>query len=144
MVLVLSAAGNTMARKIPGVLSVADLYRLTVPETTPCKQVLKHEGKKISLSGYIQALNIFPSEDRFHLFGDTLLQTRVEVHVKKHPQKILNRLTHEFKGLPGSELKPFRLRGRISSSPVFFNGECRKAIFIDLYRAGNFRVIQKE
>jgi hypothetical protein len=133
MATLLLCANTCNKSKFKNPMTVTDVYNYSDQKNTPCTGTLKHEGEEVVLKGYIQKLNTFPSDNRFHIFENTgIAGQRLEVHVINNSKEIFNVIFQKLSKLNDEDFVSITVCGTISGQALPMNGTCKMGTFINL------------
>ena len=100
--------------QIPEVTVTDFLDYCSTENDNQCGESLKHEGEFVMITCYIQALNTFENQNRFHLFDSTFMSgTRVEVHVIDNEKSIFEKINKHLDNNNVENFSKFRITGKI-------------------------------
>ena len=113
--------------------AVSEVFKYTEQANTPCTGKLKHDGEQIAIKGYIQKLNTFPGENRFHMFESAdITSSRIEIHVTDNSTEIFKKISDKLGKLKEDEYISITIRGTITGQALPMNGICKMGTFINL------------
>lgn len=114
-------------------ISVTDFKSYTATDYISCDEPVNHEGELIRIDCYVQALNTFENEFRFHLFDAYYMSgTRIEVKIIDEQRQTIEKL---LEGLDLNDIEAFskiRIIGKIEASGTWIpnTSHCEKLPYL--------------
>jgi hypothetical protein len=114
-------------------LTVSGVSQYTDQANTPCTGQLKHDGEEVVIKGYIQKLNTFEGEKRFHVFElADISSPRIEIQVTGKSDEIFKKISGKLGKRKEDEFRSTLIRGTVSGKSLALNGSCKMAVLINL------------
>ena len=113
-------------------ITVEEFSNYTGNQNT-CGEALNHEGESVTITCYINALNTFEDENRFHLFhSETLSGDRVEVKVANNGTMVFNKLNLSLDNNQIENFTKFKIKGKIIGVDIPMLPECKREAFLEI------------
>jgi hypothetical protein len=123
-------------------LTVHEFYNYCAASKTRCGNALNHEGSYVSISGYVQALNTFEDDGRFHIFDSASMSSaRVEIKVVGDNSAIFEKLNNNLDAINYSNFSICRVVGKIVGKDLPINGACLRGAFLEIKSSSDILVI---
>jgi hypothetical protein len=124
--------------KLQNPKTVTEVYKYSDQENTPCTGKLKHDSEEVVIKGYINKLNTFAGEKRFHVFESAdISSVRIEIQVTDKSDEIFKKISDKLGNLKEDEFKSITILGSIAGKPLYLNGSCKMGTLINLSSAEN-------
>ena len=121
----------------PNSMSVSEFQTYTNARNIACTEKLNHDGEKVALTGYVFKINVWQNGNRFSIYENTTINSvGLEVHVKDNSDEIFEKLSEK---LSNSDMVEISIRGKISSEPLYINGDCLMGAFVDIDNDNDIR-----
>lgn len=110
-----------------------------------CGKPFAKEGDNVSVTGYIQALNTFSSEGRFHIFNSaSMMDKRLEIVVTRNNTVLFEKLNRNLDSSNVTNFTKFKVRGKIFGKDLLLiDGSCSRGCFLEINSPENIIVISK-
>ena len=116
-------------------INITEFYTYTNCGNAPCTGTLNHDGETVVITGYISAINNFPTENRLHVYETSIdVGLRLEIHIIKDGNKIFDEISNHLSKLsnPDNEYVKVSIRGKIIGIPLFTDNGCFMGAFIEI------------